>query len=100
MRTCGLKKPPPLSDFKIEKKNSVQDRKIAKTELQYVGCLARCNIPFDKASIILKTIQESGEGSRWQEVRMSATKARDMTVNVIGEGDTKEMTELLKGKIL
>ena len=94
----GLDRPPPGDHFVIpERKDSEQERERAEAELEIVGMSTALDISFRSVPKIVKTIKKSDKNSKiWSRIKIGKTKARNITVKVIGEDERLRLSDILK----
>lgn len=92
----GQDEPPCDSDFIIPAKiESEKERKKAELELKLLSMCTKVNISYENIPILLNDLKEMDESGVWREMKMGKTKARNMIVNVIGEGSREDLAKIL-----
>ena len=97
LRLSGQEKAPPSSDFEIPAKEKSKEE-IAKVtlELKVLKLCTKLNIAFDKIPVLLNELQDIDPNCIWKDLKIGATKGRNMIVNVVGAESREELASILR----
>ncbi|OXU28785.1 hypothetical protein TSAR_003568 [Trichomalopsis sarcophagae] len=97
LNNSGLEAPPPPSSFIIPpREESKEERKKAEAELKVLAMCTKLNISYKNVPVLVKDLNNIDSNGIWNDLKLGETKARNMIVNVIGEGSRDDLAAFLR----
>lgn len=94
------KESPPDSAFDLTKHEENERKEVAKLELKIIGFMTRLNISFKNAPLVVQFLKSLNfrcdNLDTWDNVRIGATKARDLCVNLISDCEKLRIAKTLQ----
>ena len=97
LRLSNQKEHPPSSDFILPaREDSKEEMTRVVRELRMMKMCTKLNLSYQKVPILLEELRDIDKNCIWNDIQIGEIKARNMVVNVMGEGSKEDIAAILR----